>query len=494
MNRFFMSVTAASTAVLCAGALFFSADSADMRDISTMALVKDMGLGINLGNTLESACNWDAENCWIGTSGGVTAYETAWGSPVITKPMIDGYKTAGFKTVRIPVAWSNLMAGNSAGGNYTINVELLNRVEEIVNYVLDNGMYAIVNIHWDGGWWKKFPADSAECMKKYTRIWTQIGDRFKDYDDYLMFESLNEEGVWNDVWYIWGDNRNDLVAKARAYGILNAINQAFTDLIRASGGNNAERHLLIAGYETNIDRTCDALFKMPNDPKNHCAVSVHYYDPFGFSHLNQSESWATMRETWGTAEDNNELNGSMNKLKTSFVDKGVPVIVGEYGFAAKMTATRNQAQVRNYTLKVAEAIYTRNMCPVLWDVQLNESNGEVIYYYNRHSSSFVDPQLVSGFQALASSNGTAVGGKSIYGKAGLMRPRITVAGKTLKVSSAAGADFQVRMIDVKGRVRASFKASGNGSFSLAGIPAGRYLAEAAGAGIRKASAAVVVVK
>jgi endoglucanase len=490
MNSFFMSVTAAATAVLCAGALFFSADSAVMRDISTMALVKDMGLGINLGNTLESACNWDAENCWIGTSGGVTAYETAWGSPVITKPMIDGYKAAGFKTVRIPVAWSNLMAGNSAGGNYTINAGLLNRVEEIVNYVLDNGMYAIVNIHWDGGWWEKFPTDSAECMKKYTRIWTQIGTRFKDYDDYLMFESLNEEGVWQDVWNQYSNSGS----KTRAYGLLNAINQAFTDIVRAFGGNNAERHLLIAGYATNIDRTCDALFKMPTDPKNRCAVSVHYYDPFGFSHLNKDEEWATMRETWGTAADIGELNRYMDKMKTAFVDKGVPVIVGEYGFAAQMTATRNQTQVRNYTLAVAEAIYTRNMCPVLWDVQLNESKGEVIYYYNRHSSGFADPQLVSGFQALASSNGTAVGGKNINGKTGLKRPRITVAGKTLKVSSAAEADFQVRIIDIKGRIRANFKASGSGSFSLAEIPAGRYLVEAAGAGVRKASAAVVVVK
>jgi len=354
--------------------------------ITTMEAVKDMGFGINLGNTMESTGDWINGNT-------ATDYETAWGSPVITKTMIDGYANGGFKTVRIPVAWSNLM-----GSNYTINAGLLSRVEEIVNYVLDNNMYAIVNIHWDGGWWKNFPTDSAECMNRYKRMWEQISGRFKNYSGYLVFESLNEEGVWDDVWNRYSNSGN----KARAYGLLNAINQEFANLIRSSGGNNADRHLLIAGYATDINLTCDNAFKMPQDPTNRQAVSVHYYDPFGFTHLEKDEDWAKMRLTWGTAQDYTDLSNAMNKLKTTFVDNGIPVIVGEYGFASSLA--REQEEIRKYTLAVAKAIYERNMCPVLWDIQRDERPD----YYNRKTSAFTDPLLVAGFKEMSEGSPTPV--------------------------------------------------------------------------------------
>jgi endoglucanase len=357
---------------------------AQMRNITTMALVKDMGIGINLGNTFESTGDWI-------NGSNVNAYETAWGSPTITKAMIDGYASGGIKTVRIPIAWSNLMTENNSGGTYTISTALLNRIDEVVGWVLDNNMYAIVNIHWDGGWWENFPTDSAECMRKYKRIWEQVSDKFKDRNDYLIFESLNEEGVWQDIWNRYDNSGN----KSRAYNMLNTINQQFTNLIRGSGGNNANRHLLIAGYATDINLTCDAAFKMPTDPQNRQAVSVHYYDPFGFTHLKQNESWATMRLTWGTDDDYNELNSYMDKLKTTFIDKGTPVIVGEYGFASDLA--REQSEIRKYTLAVAEAIYSRNMCPVLWDINRTDRTND---YYNRELATFVDQQLIAGFNAL----------------------------------------------------------------------------------------------
>ena len=128
-------------------------------DYTTAELVSDMGLGINLGNTLEACGDWIQGDS-------VTSYETAWGSPVVTEEMIAGYAKAGFQTVRIPVAWSNLMAED-----YTIAPELLERVETVVQYVLDNDMYAIVNLHWDGGWIAGFSTDFDTCMEKYTRIW-----------------------------------------------------------------------------------------------------------------------------------------------------------------------------------------------------------------------------------------------------------------------------------------------------------------------------------
>jgi len=355
-------------------------------NMTTAQAVKDMGLGINLGNTFESNGDWIN-----GTT--VNDYETAWGSPTITKAMIDGYANNGFKTVRIPVAWSNLMTGNNTGGTYTISTALLNRIEEVVDWVLADNMYAIVNIHQDGGWWTKFSTDSAECMKKYIRIWEQITAKFKDKSGYLVFESLNEEGKWQDVWNMYDNTGN----KERAYGLLNAINQKFYDIVKVSGGNNANRHLLIAGYDTNIDRTSDAAFKMPTGCTR-CAVSVHYYDPFGFTHLEHDESWATMLTTWGTTADRDELTRNMNKLKTNFVDKNIPVIVGEYGFASKVD--RGAEEIRKYTLAVADAIYTRNMCPVLWDIQWNPDNGERIYYYDRKSNppAFSDPLFIAGMK------------------------------------------------------------------------------------------------
>ncbi|MDE6579068.1 MAG: glycoside hydrolase family 5 protein, partial [Ruminiclostridium sp.] len=147
--------------------------------LTTAQIIKDMGLGINLGNTLESCGNW------ISTEGGVTAYETAWGSPIITKEIIQGYADSGFGVLRIPVAWSNLIAED-----YTISEELMARVKEVTQWTLETGMYAIVNIHWDSGWWEKFPTDKENCMNKYTKIWEQITREFKDFNGKLMFESL----------------------------------------------------------------------------------------------------------------------------------------------------------------------------------------------------------------------------------------------------------------------------------------------------------------
>ena len=239
-----------------------------MRQISTMDLVREMGLGINLGNTLDT-CNVT----WI-ENPTVSSFETAWGSPIITKAMIQGYANSGFGVLRIPVSWSNLM-----GANYTIHPDYMARVKQIVDWTLETGMYAIVNIHYDGGWWSKFPTEKDECMRKYTRIWQQISETFAYYPDKLMFESLNEEGGWESLWNRWSGSTD---GKAESFGLLNEINQKFVDTVRSSGGNNYGRHLLIAGYNTDVQLTCDPLFKMPYDYMYRCAVSVHYYTPSNF--------------------------------------------------------------------------------------------------------------------------------------------------------------------------------------------------------------------
>lgn len=347
--------------------------TAPMREITTMDLVKEMGIGINLGNTFESTGNWIT-----GTS--VTSYEIAWGSPIITEDIIKGYSKEGFGVLRIPVSWSNMM-----GEDHTIHPDYLARVKEVVDWAIDSGMYVILNLHWDGGWFEKFPTEKEESMYKYTRIWTQLADAFNSYDDYLMLESFNEEGVWPDLWNFYGSDDG----KEEAYALLNEINQTFVDIVRGSGGNNKQRHLLIGGYVTDIEKTVDELYKLPNDPQNRIAVSIHYYTPPTFAILDQDASWGKARTEWGTEEDFAELNQLMDMVKTRFIDEGIPVIMGEFGVATK---NKTQEMVRHYLTSVAEAAYSRGITPVLWDVTKG--------HYNRYTYEIDDKALLEQLMAI----------------------------------------------------------------------------------------------
>ena len=343
-----------------------AADST-MRNITTQQLVNDMGLGINLGNTFES-CGSRISNKTV------TGYETAWGSPVITQNIINGYANEGFGVLRIPVAWSNMMSSD-----YTISADYLNRVKTIVDWTIDAGMYAIVNLHWDSGWVNEFPNNKTESMKKYTAIWTQVSDAFKDYGDYLMFESQNEELGWNSL------------STTESYALVNEINQKFVDIIRASGGNNPKRHLLISGYNTDIVKTCNSNFKMPSDPANRCALSVHYYTPATFCILEEDADWGKCQTTWGTSSDIAELEKYMDMMKNNYVSKGVPVIIGEYGCPKN---NKDAASVQLFIKSVAEAAYKRDMCPVLWD-----TTG---LHYSRSSYKMIDQTLKTQLNLLLS--------------------------------------------------------------------------------------------
>lgn len=364
------------TSIICSGVMIFSSNcvpafaESDMRDMTTMEIVRDMGIGINLGNTFESCGDWIAQ--W--GDGTPESYETAWGSPEITKDMIQGYADEGFGVIRIPVAWSNMI-----GDNYTISSEYLARVKQVVEWSLDTGMYVILNIHYDNGWWENFPTQKDECMKKYTRIWEQLADAFGDYNDKLMFESLNEEGGWDSVWNQWSGTEEQ---KKQSYALLNEINQKFVDIIRSSGKNNAERHLLIAGYKTDISLTCDSFFEMPEDSAGRCAVSVHYYTPASFAILEEDADWASMRSTWGTDEDFEELESNMTLLKTTFIDNNIPVIIGEYGCPKK---NKDADSVRLFLSSVCEIAYENQLCPVLWDI--------TGLHYDRSTCTMYDEEL-----------------------------------------------------------------------------------------------------
>lgn len=289
-----------------------------MRNITSQQLVEDMTFGWNLGNTLD-VCQADRDGDGKineHVEAGEKVDETLWGNPKATKELFTSLKKNGVNAVRIPVTWRDHMDSN---GN--IDREWMDRVQQVVDYAYSQGMYVIINVHHDGGGDPKFGAwiieesqkDYNTFLKKYKNIWKQIAERFKNYSDYLIFESMNEVGF--DTLY----NKN----KADAYNLINKINQDFVDIIRATGGNNAKRHLLIAGYYTDIERTCDSLYKMPDDKAGRCILSVHYYTPWDFCTCDR-------KHTWGTNSEVRQMETLISKMKKNFVDKGIPVIIGEY--------------------------------------------------------------------------------------------------------------------------------------------------------------------
>lgn len=289
-----------------------------MRNITSQQLVEDMTFGWNLGNTLD-VCQADRDGDGKineHVEAGEKVDETLWGNPKATKDLFTSLKKNGVNAVRIPVTWRDHM---DSDGN--IDREWMDRVQQVVDYAYSQGMYVIINVHHDGGGDPKFGAwiieesqnDYNTFLKKYKNVWKQIAERVKNYSDYLIFESMNEVGF--DTLY----NKN----KADAYNLINKINQDFVDIIRATGGNNAKRHLLIAGYYTDIERTCDSLYKMPDDKAGRCILSVHYYTPWDFCTCDR-------KHTWGTNSEVRQMETLIGKMKKNFVDKGIPVIIGEY--------------------------------------------------------------------------------------------------------------------------------------------------------------------
>ena len=355
----FSRITAALIAALMAFVgigINVSAKTADTSTQTTpqkteaMQFVEDMGIGINLGNTFEACGDWIDQ--W--GDGTVHSYETAWGSPIIAEKIIKGYKDSGFNTLRVPVSWSNMM-----GDDYTISSEYANAVKQVVDWAMAQDMYVIVNLHYDNGWLENFPTQKEECMYRYKRIWQQVSDVFKDYDERLVFEGQNEELGWSSVWNQWGGTKG----KAKSYALVNEINQTFVDVVRASGGKNKARYLLIPGYNTGIETTVDKLYKVPKDKEKHVIISVHYYSPATFAILTDDASWGKNQRTWGTDSDINELKKSMDMLKKRFLDNGIPVIIGEYGCPME---NKDINSVRKYLSKVCEEAYSMGMCPVLW--------------------------------------------------------------------------------------------------------------------------------
>lgn len=366
-------------------------DNGVMREgLTALEATRLMGNGINLGNTLEACDN----NVGIKTNTPLS-YETHWGQPKTTQTMIDGMKAAGFDTIRIPVAWMT-NATHLYEGDYTIDADYMDRVEEVVRYARKAGMYVIINDHWDGGWYGMFGSESAEtralAMEAYKGMWQQIAERFRDYSDYLIFESANEElGTRFDensplycsdsvVTYLNDDER---------YALTNEINQTFVDVVRATGGNNATRFLLIAGYGTNIDQTCDDRFQMPKDTAvSKLMVSVHYYDPWSYC----GASSAASATKWGKVSDYEYMDQQLAKM-TKFTEAGYGVVIGEYGALPCSDGLKDNTLA--YHTAFLDACTKYNLTNCLWDCS---------GLYKRVSQTFADDDILAMYQEKRQAN------------------------------------------------------------------------------------------
>lgn len=356
---------------------FVTRDNGIMRDnMDSAAYMSRMGLGWNYGNSLDQAIDTSKMSDEEKAKVNVKYCETSANNLALTQKNVDTLKQYGFRNVRIPVAWSNLMDISEDKMTYTINEGYLQRVEQVINYCLNDGMYAIVNIHYDGDWWGQF-GDADESVRKqawarFRQIWTQVSNRYRDYSDRLIFESANEElgDRLNDNWVKRDtNNKTGVLTVDEQYETMNKINQEFVNIVRQSGGNNEKRYLLIAGYSTNIERTCDDRFVMPTDPikengVSKLSVSVHYYTPWNYcggSEYHQVEGGAARLYDWGTDEDIKAMHAELDKM-SKFTEQGYGVIIGEYG--VQTTAADG---IANYIYEMGQYALEKGMIPVLWD-------------------------------------------------------------------------------------------------------------------------------
>lgn len=343
--------------------------SSGMCDETAFETAASISMAVNIGNTLEAI-------------GG----ETAWGAAKINADYIRSIRESGFDAVRLPVAWYN----HSDKNTLKIDEDWMKRVDEVVQLCIANGLYVFMNIHWDEGWMElNIDSYSADVDRIQRELWTQIADRFKDYDKHLVFCGANEAG-------------KDTQASADA---LKAYMQTFIDVVRASGSNNANRVLVVQAPGTDIDRAVKyCTGNMPTDNvADRMMLEVHCYDPSDFTLLQNDGEWGAdskVRYFWGqdfhtgtdrdcTWGEENHIDTQMQKLKTNFVDKGIPVIIGEFGcgrrrtFLATIDEARHRASRCYYHSYIVKSAKNHGAVPFLWDTP-NEM-------FNRQTGTVIDP-------------------------------------------------------------------------------------------------------
>ncbi len=346
-------------------------------------LVAALRFGWNLGNSLDAPEG-----------------ETAWGNPKATPALFRGVAQAGFRLVRIPVTWAPHLG---QAPEFRIDRDWLLRVDEVVRAARGAGLYAVINLHHDGAdgyqgveWLtlndaagKVSEENNAAVRARFVKVWTQIAEHFAEYGEELLFESMNE------IHDGYG------APDPRYFPIVNQLNQAFVGLVRASGGNNAKRHLVVPGYNTNIEHTL-AGFEPPRDPTpNRLLLSVHYYDPYLYALMGKTKVWgkgSPGADDWGQEA---HVVERFDQLKARFVDRGLPVLLGEYG-ATKQAGFEDHR--RYYLEYVTKAAVDRGILPVYWDNGGRGASGENQFaLLDRTDGRPLEPELVSAIVRAATS-------------------------------------------------------------------------------------------
>jgi endoglucanase len=371
-------------------------DAATFDDLNQNQIVEAMGAGWNLGNAMEA------------TIDGIPS-ETAWGNPVITQNMIQAVADAGFKSIRIPVSYLNYIG---SAPNYTINQAWLNRVKQVVDYAINSGLYVIINVHGDGfhtvtgGWILPGNSDQTTIKMKFEKVWKQIATTFADYDEHLIFESMNEVGA--------DANYDDNLVKAY-YKNINAYNQIFVDTVRSTGGNNAKRWLLIPGWNTTIYTMIGNYgFTVPTDSKSTASgkrimISAHYYSPWEFcgDESYNVTQWGNNANPGKAASWGGEdfLVSELQSMYNAFVAKGYPVVIGEYGSVDKSQGDATNTSYRAYFAKRFSQVSKQyGIVPVIWDNGYNGNYGFGLF--NRNNSSITQPAIINAIMEVYGSPST----------------------------------------------------------------------------------------
>ena len=399
---------------------------------TSIQIVNEMGFGYNLGHSFDSFLYSKKINS---TNDAITLF----GNPLPTKNLIVSIKKYGFKTIRFPVTWIYFI---DQYGN--INPKWILKVKEVVKWIIEKKLYCILNVYTDTEVWIR----NIESKNKYINLWKQIAEEFKDYNEYLIFESMNEP--------IFLDDNFDY-----NYDILLNFTQSFVDIIRNSEKYNKERLLIISGMGSNLDLTCSEQYKMPIDPSNKLAISINYYIPNEFA-INK-EFWNSFNN-WGSYNEYKELLQNFVTLQNFYVSKGIPVVIGEVGVITE--ESKELASIREYLYSVFSlANEYEGIMACLWDT--SNKNYGTMNYYNRLTDEWYDETIKNIFMKI--SKGQFVKSSDFYNYSNIETythidqysdPYITFGSKTplkiildIKYSGKLYYDyyFEIYCIDLKRR-------------------------------------------
>lgn len=337
--------------------------SDEMRDISAMELVSEMTAGWNLGNTLDAH----------GTSG--LEAETYWGNPKITKELIDTVCEKGFDSIRIPITWYDHVGD---APDYAIDPEWMDRVEEVVNYALDDGMFVLIDTHHEESW-RILDAEHIDAVDaENIALWTQIAERFKDYGDHLVFEGLNEPRTKGSA-AEW----NGGTSEERDY--VNRLNKSFVDTVRATGGNNEKRLLLVTTYGGS--NTVEAVNQLEVPDDEHIGVAIHAYEPYDFTF---ASGQSTELFRWDGSH-NGDIIKLLVRLNSKFIENGIPVLITEYGAVNK---NENNDEIAKWAEAYVSRATEKGIPLFWWDNGVYDQEGEKFAILDRQNLTWYRENVV----------------------------------------------------------------------------------------------------